>query len=183
MKKIGCFILSLGVVFLLLSINMDTTVTMINGSKINNIGLISSKQNYILVSLFMILLGLIVALYGKSNRFNRQVKKCPFCAEDINLDAIKCKHCGSDLGVTLDSETLSAIESGIIVDSSDGKKIINSEYIDKIANEFKSQMPTSKVATIMITFMPKINQLKSNYPLQMRDEFEAQLEIALKKLS
>lgn len=25
------------------------------------------------------------------------IKQCPFCAEDVKFEAIKCKHCGSDL--------------------------------------------------------------------------------------
>lgn len=27
----------------------------------------------------------------------RATKPCPFCAEDVLVEAIKCKHCGSDL--------------------------------------------------------------------------------------
>lgn len=30
---------------------------------------------------------------------NSELKDCPFCAEQIRANAIKCKHCGSDLSV------------------------------------------------------------------------------------
>ncbi|MEY0000369.1 DUF2545 family protein [Providencia vermicola] len=51
-----------------------------------------------------IVIGLIVSLStstdeniavksGESNSY----KKCPFCAEAVRKEAIKCKHCGSDL--------------------------------------------------------------------------------------
>ncbi len=37
---------------------------------------------------------------------NQQNKKCPFCAEDILSDAVKCKHCGEWLNKqTVDSST------------------------------------------------------------------------------
>jgi len=32
------------------------------------------------------------------------LKKCPFCAESIKLDAIKCKHCKSNLNGSLTTQ-------------------------------------------------------------------------------
>ncbi len=42
-----------------------------------------------------------------------QIKKCPFCAETINVDAIKCKHCGEILDA--DIRSARASQSAVII--------------------------------------------------------------------
>ena len=51
------------------------------------------------------LIGFVIALASKSgpqlavqNGDFGGYKKCPFCAESVRKEAIKCKHCGSELG-------------------------------------------------------------------------------------
>lgn len=56
-------------------------------------------------------LGLLVALSTSTserravlNGESGEFKKCPFCAESIRKEAIKCKHCGSDITTPVGGE-------------------------------------------------------------------------------
>lgn len=33
-----------------------------------------------------------------------EIKKCPYCAEDILIDPVKCKHCGEFLNEEMNSK-------------------------------------------------------------------------------
>lgn len=62
-----------------------------------------SKAGFIIFAIFLPLIALVVALVIQPSRVKQTavaaaaMVKCPMCAELIQPDARKCKHCGSDV--------------------------------------------------------------------------------------
>jgi ribosomal protein L37E len=109
-----------GILGLLVSLSMETTI-----GDFYNIGLLNDKQNYIIISSFLILIGVILHIYNSnfkdkklpngdsssthnvSNPINEdtifsdkeiesETKECPDCAEMVKLRAKKCRFCGHE---------------------------------------------------------------------------------------
>lgn len=64
------------------------------------------------------LAGFVIALSAKSSAqlavehgVHGDFKKCPYCAEPVRLEAIKCKHCGSALVSVEDSQPVNTQQS------------------------------------------------------------------------
>lgn len=98
MKIAGYGVLIIGIFWVIAALLMDVSVDVGDGHRVNNLGLMASKQNHIFIGGFIALAGLLLAIFGdKLANGHHKNAKCPFCAEDINPAAIKCKHCGSDI--------------------------------------------------------------------------------------
>lgn len=111
MRGCGLLILACGVVGIILAMNMDVSVVSGFG-RVNNIGLMSERQNYTIIAGFIALGGLLIALMSKKAQIQTgvhgpeaQYRNCPFCAEAIKKAAVKCKHCGSDVEPLEDSSS------------------------------------------------------------------------------
>lgn len=84
---------------------------------------------------------LVVALSAKSSAqlavehgAHGEYKKCPFCAEPVRREAIKCKHCGSSLQDSAESRTTSPAQASPAVSDAEamgkyGITLQNGQYV------------------------------------------------------
>ncbi|STV68521.1 Uncharacterised protein [Klebsiella pneumoniae] len=96
-KIIGYIAIAIGIIFAVSALFMDVTVAAGDGYRVNNLGLMSSRQNYMIFGGFVAIAGLIITLVGDKFKASATSVKCPYCAELINSEAVKCKHCGSEI--------------------------------------------------------------------------------------
>lgn len=64
MKIIGYIAIAIGLIFAVSALFMDVTVATSGGYRVNNLGLMSSRQNYMIFGGFVAIAGIIIALVG-----------------------------------------------------------------------------------------------------------------------
>ena len=98
MRALGLFLIACGCVGGCASCAMDTTVETRGGGRVHNIGLMSERQNYLIVSGVVGIVGVLFVGFGEVAR-DRTPKgpKCPMCNGALSGQPQLCQHCRSEL--------------------------------------------------------------------------------------
>ncbi|SKA79236.1 hypothetical protein SAMN03097719_3204 [Pantoea ananatis] len=108
----------------------------------------------------------------EQSQINEGFVKCPYCAEMVKPEAIRCKHCGSDIGSNAPSNDASQyLKQGI------GKEIaINEESVGQLAESLKTEMPGHTALSIMVTNHDRLNKIKKSMDSDLAKRFDSLLE-------
>ncbi len=149
MKGFGLLLLCAGAIGLLLAFGSDTSVDAEFGQRVHNLGLMADRQNTILLSAVIAIVGAIMlaAPDGGPNELSTTappagLKACPWCAEQVQAAAIICRYCQRSLAVADgDAQGVVAPESPVLTQEQrdqmsmdkhgirfDGKQYVYLEY-------------------------------------------------------
>lgn len=179
MKKLGAALLLIGILGLLFSLSLDTTVpssSLGSTNRIHNIGLMNEKQNLIIFfSVISMLGGAFVSIYrnNKPNheKFNstpsvndQKNRTCPYCAETIKSKAVLCRYCGQRLEPSDDNDST---DTKLGTDSNNNSTLFEkiSNYIyqsSKAIESLFSLLAKNNISIIAISYLKKLYFALSN---------------------
>ncbi len=113
-------------------------------------------------------------------QLNQGMVRCPLCAELIRAEAIKCKHCGSDVSALSAGRGVGSakalVASDFVTEDQDGDVVLNYDGIKAFANQLHNEMPKNSALSVMVTHEPVIRRLRDGLPENLRKNFEVELE-------
>ncbi len=115
MQRWGKIVVILGACGAVFALNMDTSVSTAFG-RVQNIGLLNDRQNYLIISCVVIVAGVLMTLLGRFGVSSAHaepstgqgvpdhassMRQCPHCAEQIKAEAKLCRFCNSEVIPTI----------------------------------------------------------------------------------
>lgn len=183
MKNFGIFLLVVGMLALLIAFNMDVSVATSYGGRVNNFGLMAQRQNYILLSCLIIVCSiLMIAFGGRKQQPQNHISvenvlyvKCPYCAEDIHPEAIKCKHCGSDLPTKDKSKKIiTTISPSELVIKLKDNYMINEDGVKKLVSFLSEKYGNDK--ELFVLAKNDINKMMNSIPTEVHESFKRKVK-------
>ncbi|MEX9755557.1 zinc ribbon domain-containing protein [Providencia vermicola] len=194
MKGFGWVLLVIGILAAFAAFNMDVSVATSYGNRVNNIGLMAQRQNFVLISCFIMLCGLLMVIFGgKKKPDNNYVIskdsiyiKCPYCAEEVHPEAIKCKHCGSDISTRTKDESnnsstvISVSPSSLVIKLKDGYMIDESgvkSFIKEISRKY------SDTHDLQLSAKDEIDRMMNAIPKEVHESYKRKVRQLIAELN
>lgn len=110
MRGMGYLLLGVGLAWLVWAVQLDTSVGVPNGGayglpeRVQNLSLAEQKRMHLMLSIGCILVGTLLVGFDHVRQAGDDLdvddsdyRQCPFCAEEVLVEAKICKHCRSEL--------------------------------------------------------------------------------------